>query len=109
ALHGQWYCLAQRAHLQEAQPSADELVRGAQDHSDRDGLVEGYRILAVTCFHLGNFRRALQYVRQGLALHNAKTHSSQVFLDGQDPGVCSLVWHGWLEWYLGSTDRALVS
>jgi DNA-binding winged helix-turn-helix (wHTH) protein/tetratricopeptide (TPR) repeat protein len=109
ALRGLWFFFQQRAQLRKAQSVAEDLLRFAQCQSDQAGLVEGYRILATTSFHVGKFPRSLQYVQQGLALYDAKCHSSHVFLDGQDPGVCSLVWQGWLEWYLGRPDQALVS
>ena len=109
ALRGLWFFLEQRAHLRKARSVAEELVRVARGQSDRAGLLEGYRILATTSFHLGNFPRALQYVQRGLALYDAECQSSRFYLDGQDPGICSLVWQGWLEWYLGRPDRALTS
>jgi DNA-binding winged helix-turn-helix (wHTH) protein/predicted ATPase len=108
-LRGVWIFAEQRADLQKAQAVAEDLLRIAQDQSDSAGLVEAHRILATTWFHLGNFSRALDHVQHGLALYDAKYHSSDAFLYGQDPGVCCHMWQAWAEWYLGYPDRAVDS
>ena len=75
ALRGLWFFFQQRGQLRKAQSVAEDLLRFAQYHSDQAGMVEGYRILATTSFHVGKFPRSLQYVQQGPALYDATCHA----------------------------------
>jgi DNA-binding winged helix-turn-helix (wHTH) protein/predicted ATPase len=108
-LRGLWFFAVQRADLRKARSMAEELLRVAARQRDGSGLVEGHRIMATTCFHLGNFTRALRHLQRGLALYDAERHSSHAFLYGQDPGVCCHAWHAWTQWYRGYPDQAVAS
>jgi len=108
-LRGLWSFSVMRADLHASQAVAEELLLVAGRVGDRAGLVEGHRIIATNCFHLGRFGSALDHLEQGIALYDADHHSAHTHLFGQDPCVSGLSWRGVTLWHLGREDDALAS
>ena len=109
ALRGQWFFALLRADLPRAHAIAAELLDVAARADDGGGLVEAHRFLATTWFHLGHYSRALDHVRQGLALYDPERHAAGASRHSHDSGVCCYAWQAWVQWHSGYPDQAVAS
>ena len=83
-----------------ARELGEQLLGLAQREQDPALLVEAYRALGSTLFHLGEFGAAQAHLEQGLTLYDAQRHHSHVFLYGawsrgylaspMQPGSCGI-------------------
>src|SRR5207249_11952479 len=96
-----------RAELQMGREVGEQLHSLAQRVQDPALLVEAYRSLGATFFHLGELTPARAHLEQGIALYDPQQHRSHAFLYGQDPGVAGLSYTAGVLWYLGYPDQAL--
>jgi predicted ATPase len=70
-------------------------------------LVEAYYSLGVTCFWLGEFASAREYLEQGIVHYDPQRHRAHLALFGQDGGAVCLCRVALVLWYLGYPDQAL--
>ncbi len=97
-----------RGEFLTARELGEQLLDLAQREQDPALLMEAYRALGSTLFHLGEFGAAQAHLEQGLTLYDAQRHHSHVFLyDGIEPGVIGLSYAAWALWHLGYPDQAL--
>ena len=96
-----------RGEFLTARELGEQLLGLAQREQDPALLVEAYRALGSTLFHLGEFGAAQAHLEQGLTLYDAQRHHSHVFLYGMEPGVFGLSYAAWVLWHLGYPDQAL--
>ena len=84
-----------RGEFLMARELGEQLLGLAQHEHDPALLVEAYRALGSTLFHLGEFSAAQAHLEQCLTLYDAQRHRSHVFLYGHGAGglwplLCSL-------------------
>jgi predicted ATPase len=79
----------------------------AQKEQDPALLIEAYRAMGSTLFHLGEFTSARAHLEQAMTLYDSQPHHSHVFLYSREPGVFGLSYAAWLLWHLGYPDQAL--
>jgi len=96
-----------RAELQTARELGAQLLRLAQRAQDPVLLVEAYYSLGVTCFWLGEFAPAREYLEQGIVHYDPQRHGAHLELFGQDGGAVCLCRMALVLWYLGYPDQAL--
>jgi TOMM system kinase/cyclase fusion protein len=96
-----------RAELQTARELGAQLLSLAQRAEDPVLLVEAYYSLGVTCFWLGEFALAREYLEQGIIHYDPQRHRSHLALFGQDGGAVCLCRVALVLWYLGYLDQAL--
>ena len=96
-----------RGEFLAARELGEQLLSLAQKEQDPAFLVEAYRALSSTLFHLGEFGAAQAHLEQGLALYDAQRHHSHVFLYSTEPGVFGLSYAALVLWQLGYPDQAL--
>ena len=96
-----------RGEFLTARELGEQLLGLAQREQDPALLVEAYRALGSTLFHLGEFGAAQAHLEQGLTLYDAQRHHSHVFLYGMEPGVFGLSYAALVLWHLGYPDQAL--
>jgi class 3 adenylate cyclase/predicted ATPase len=93
-----------RGELRTAHEFAEQCLNIAQRAHEVTLLVEAYWILGATQMWRGAFAPALEYVEQGIALHDPQQHTfPQAW---QDPGVACLCYCAVMLWYLGYPDTA---
>ena len=97
-----------RGEFLTARELGEQLLGLAQREQDPALLMEAYRALGSTLFHLGEFGAAQAHLEQGLTLYDAQRHHSHVFLyGGIEPGVFGLSYAALVLWHLGYPDQAL--
>ncbi len=97
-----------RGEFLTARELGEQLLGLAQQEQDPALLMEAYRALGSTLFHLGEFGAAQAHLEQGLTLYDAQRHHSHVFLyGGIEPGVFGLSYAALVLWHLGYPDQAL--
>ena len=97
-----------RGEFLTARELGEQLLGLAQREQDPALLVEAYRALGSTLFHLGEFGAAQAHLEQSLTLYDAQRHHSHVFLyGGIEPGVFGLSYAALVLWHLGYPDQAL--
>ena len=96
-----------RGEFLTARELGEQLLGLAQREQDPALLMEAYRALGSTLFHLGEFGAAQAHLEQGLTLYDAQRHHSHVFLYGIEPGVFGLSYAALVLWHLGYPDQAL--
>jgi predicted ATPase len=96
-----------RAELQAARELGAQLLRLAERAQDPVLLVEAYYSLGVTCFWLGEFAPAREYLEQGIVHYDPQRHRAHLELFGQDGGAVCLCRAALVLWYLGYPDQAL--
>ena len=96
-----------RGELHAARELAEQLLGLAQREQDPALLLEAYRALGSTLFHLGEFGAARAHLEQSLTLYDPQRHRSHVFLYGMEPGVLGLSYAALVLWHLGYPAQAL--
>ncbi len=96
-----------RGEFLTARELGEQLLGLAQREQDPALLVEAYRALGGTLFHLGEFGAAQAHLEQGMTLYDSQRHHSPVFLYGMEPGVFGLSYAAGVLWHLGYPDQAL--
>ena len=79
-----------RGEFLTARELGEQLLGLAQREQDPALLMEAYRALGSTLFHLGEFGAAQAHLEQGLTLYDSQRHHSHGFLYGTEPGVFGL-------------------
>ncbi len=90
-----------------ARELGEQLLGLAQREQDPALLVEAYRALGSTLFHMGEFDVAHAHLEQGMTLYDAHRHRFHVFLSNTEPGVFGLFYTALVLWPLGYPDQAL--
>jgi predicted ATPase len=96
-----------RGEFLAARKLGEQLLDLAQQAQDPSLLMEAYRALGCTLFHLGELGAAQAHLAQALPLYDAQRHRSHVFLYGMEPGVTGLTYTAWALWHLGYPAQAL--
>jgi predicted ATPase/class 3 adenylate cyclase len=96
-----------RGELLTARELGEQLLGLAQQEQDPALLVEAYRALGSTLFHLGEFGAAQAHLEQAMTLYDAQRHRSHGFLSNIEPGVIGLIYQAWALWHLGYPDQTL--
>jgi predicted ATPase len=96
-----------RGEFLTARGLGEQLHALARSTQDAALLVEAYRALGASSFHLGELIPARAYLERGIALYDFQQHRSHVFLYGIDPGVFGISYAAWVLWSLGYPDQAL--
>jgi len=89
-----------------ARELGEQLLGLAQREHDSALLIEAYRALGSTLFHLGEFGTAQVHLEQGLTLYDAQRHHPHAFFSNMEPGVFGLSYAALVLWYLGYPDQA---
>src|SRR5262249_26302050 len=90
-----------------ARELGEQLLGLAQREQDPALLVEAYRAVGSTLFHLGELGAAQAHLEQGLTFYDSQHHRSHEFLYGREPGVFGLSEAALVLWHLGYPDQAL--
>jgi predicted ATPase len=96
-----------RGEMLAARELAEQLLGLSQREQDPALLMEAYRALGGTLFHLGEFDAARAHLEQSLTLYDPQRHRSHVFLYGMEPGVLGHSHAALVLWQLGYPDQAL--
>jgi predicted ATPase len=91
-LHGQWVHVLVAGDLALARSRAEELLALGTERNDPVWTVMGCRIAAVTCFWLGEFIAARDYLERGLLLYDPADRSRYADLTVDDPHVVLLTY-----------------
>jgi predicted ATPase/DNA-binding SARP family transcriptional activator len=105
-LYGLWRMSGIRGQLQAMQALADEVMALARSAQDPDLLLEAYRAVGITAFHLGESVTARTLLEQGLTLYDRQQHAAHAFHYGHDPAVSCLGYLAHILWLLGYPDQA---
>ena len=107
-LFGVWRAAYSCAKFDEAYERGERLLETAQRGDDSGQLLEAHHTLWPTLTGLGQVKRALAHIEQGIALYDRAQHSSLAALyTGHDPGVCCHAHLATTQWTLGYPERAL--
>jgi predicted ATPase len=96
-----------RAEYRIAYEVAEQLLGMARHAQDPGLLVEGYAIMGVVLFYLGEFAAARTQLEQSMALYDPQHHRSHAVQYGQDPWVLCRAFLSWTLWILGYPEQAL--
>ena len=105
-LYGRWRMAGIRGQLHAAQTLGDQLMELGQSTQNPDLLLEAFRAVGCTAFHLGELVTARTLLEQGLALYDRQQHAAHAFLYGHDPAVTCLGYLAHTLWLLGYPDQA---
>jgi predicted ATPase len=100
-LWGVWTFYLVRAELGTARRVAEEFLRRAP------GLLYPRLSMEITLMHLGEFRPALDYFKEAIALYDPVRHRDDAFRYSQNPAIGSRCHAAWTLWFLGEPDQAL--
>jgi predicted ATPase/DNA-binding winged helix-turn-helix (wHTH) protein len=106
-LRGLWIFYAASSQFQTASEVGNQLFAQAQHAHDPALLLEAHRVLAPTCFFLGELAAAREHAEHGMALYTPHQHHTLALRYGQDSGVVCLAFAAWALWHLGYPDQAL--
>jgi predicted ATPase len=106
-LHGLRAFHTMRGEFLEARKLGEQLLGLALREQDPSLLMEAYRALGSTLFHLGELDAAQAHLAQALPLYDTQRHRSHVFLYALEPGVTGLIYAAWTLWHLGYPAQAL--
>jgi tetratricopeptide (TPR) repeat protein len=108
-LWGLWYVSFTRGDYTPAVQAGERLLETARRGNDGGQLLEAHHTLWPTLVTMGEVRRALPHLEQGIALYNRERHGSYASLyGGHDPGTCCRYFLALSQWGLGYPERALV-
>jgi class 3 adenylate cyclase/tetratricopeptide (TPR) repeat protein len=105
-LHGQWTHALLRADLASASRRAEELLEQGEVRNDEVWTLMGCRFRGVTCYPLGEFAAARDYLERGLKLFDPARRSIYSALTVDDSEVVMLTYLGYALLYLGDVDQA---
>ncbi|MGH7073050.1 MAG: ATP-binding protein [Stellaceae bacterium] len=105
-LHGQWQHALLRAELASARRRASELLDLGETRNDAVLKVMGCRASGVTCFPLGEFHGACDYLNRGLDLFDPDQRALFAGLTVDDGQVVMQYYSSWALLYLGDLDQA---
>jgi predicted ATPase len=105
-LHGQWAHVLLVGDLVLARSRAEELLTLGMERNDPVWTVMGCRLCGVTCFWLGEFIAARDYLERGLLLHDPAHRSRYADLTVDDPHVVLLSFLACTLLCLGYPDQA---
>ncbi|RFB75010.1 adenylate/guanylate cyclase domain-containing protein [Methylovirgula sp. 4M-Z18] len=107
-LWGGWRAAFAGARFEEAYERGQRLLETAQRGADSGQLVEAHHTLWPTLTSMGQAKRALAHIEQGIALYDRRRHGSLAALySGHDPGMCCRIHLALTQWTLGYPDRAV--
>jgi predicted ATPase/DNA-binding winged helix-turn-helix (wHTH) protein len=106
-LRGLWMFYAASGQFQTASELGKQLFAEAQHAHDPVLLLEAHRVLAPTCFFLGELAAAREHAERGMALYVSHQHDTLALHYGQNSGVACLAFAAWALWHLGYPDQAL--
>src|SRR6516165_6047028 len=105
-LHGQWVRVLLAGDLALARSRSEELLTLGMERDDSVWTVMGCRISGVTCFWLGEWIAARDYLERGLLLYDSTDRSSYAELTLDDTHVVMLTYLAWTLLCLGYLDQA---
>ncbi|HUG35780.1 MAG TPA: AAA family ATPase, partial [Candidatus Limnocylindrales bacterium] len=109
-LWGLWYVRFTRGDYLPAVTAGERLLDAARRGNDSGQFLEAHHALWPTLVSMGEVRRALPHLEQGIALYDRERHGSFASLyGGHDPGTCSHYFLALSHWGLGYPERALAS
>jgi tetratricopeptide (TPR) repeat protein len=109
-LWGLWYVRFTRTDYTRAVKAGERLLQTARQGNDSGRLLEAHHTLWPTLVSMGEVKRALPHIAEGLALYDRERHGSIASLyGGHDPGACCLYFQGFSYWGLGYPERALTA
>ena len=106
ALHGLWLFSLVWGVFQRARALGEQLLSLAQHQHHPVLLLEAHRVLATTCFYLGELGLTRTHAEQSHVLYD-RQHRTLAWLYSFDVGVACLVWEAHALWLLGFPDQAL--
>jgi len=107
-LFGLWSMYLVRGELHKAAERAEQLVRRAQQLSDRKLLMFAEYAVGQTAFFMGKFTAAGEHLAAAISIYDPEHDEPLGFLyGGVDSGVAFLSYMAWVQWHLGYADRAL--
>jgi class 3 adenylate cyclase/predicted ATPase len=116
ATRGLWVCHFIRADLKRAHDLSVELLQfakrirpnaTAQSMQQQAGyLIEAHRAIAMTMLYRGRFAASHYHLQRCIGLYTPDLHGELTERHGIDPGVVSLSYLGYLQWFLGRPDAA---
>jgi len=107
ALFGLWTFHVVRANHATSLEHASRFFALAEAAKNDELLLEGYLIVGITHFFLGNFAKALFNFEQCAKRYDRERHGGHAFQFGQDPGVIALNYLSWIYWMLGDSKEAM--
>ena len=105
-LHGQWTHALLRGELASARRRAGELLRLGEARGEPVWQVMGCRCSGVTCYPLGEFQTACDYLDRGLELFEPGRRSVFDQWTVDDVQVVMIYYSSWALLYLGHFDQA---
>ena len=96
-----------RGLLPKARPIGERLLEEAERTRDADLLLQAHRPHGLCLLYMGELGAARHHLERAVALYDPVRHAQHRFQYGSDPGVLALCNLAWVEWFLGSPDRAL--
>ncbi len=107
ALFGLWTFHVVRANHATSLEHASRFFALAEAAKNDDLLLEGYLIVGIAHFFLGDFAKALSNFEQCIKRYERERHGGHAFQFGQDPAVIALNYLSWIYWLLGDPKEAL--
>ncbi len=104
-LFGLWRFYLARADLSASEALAARLLAAAARHGDRQLLVPAHTAAGITAFYLGHFSQARGHLEEVQGLHDSSQGHQEALVYGQDLGVGTLGYLGWLLTLMGYFDR----
>jgi class 3 adenylate cyclase/predicted ATPase len=116
SMRGLWVFNFIRANLAKADDMNSDLLafatrsqpnETADDALEKTGyLIEAQRAIAQTMLYRGRFAEAQDHVWRGIRLYDINLHGHLTEIHAIDPGIVLLSYQGYVEWFLGHTDKA---
>ena len=108
-LWGSWVYHKVRSDLHLAEDIARRLIRLARDANDAAMLIQAHQSVAMTHMCLGNPAITVEQMNYAAAVYDARHHSANTLLYGQDPGVATLAFGAVALCIVGRPDEALAA
>ena len=115
AQHDQWLRRALRGlhtyHLVRGEIGvglriSERVMELAQGDVDAGHRIQVHRPHGLTLLYMGDFVAARRELEAAIALYDRDAHATHRFEYGSDPFVLAQAHLGWVEWFLGDSERA---
>jgi len=105
AYWGLWAGSLSRGELTPMQEAAEAFMRDPRQRPDSLKAGVGHRLVGMTCWFRGDFRRASRHLEHAVAVYDCKQDSIGRF--GYDAGVLAMINFACVLWPLGDVGRAM--
>jgi tetratricopeptide (TPR) repeat protein len=103
---GHWVGLLTRGEVQQSRATAEAFLADAAAAGKRMETAQAHRILALSCYALGNFAEARFHLNRAIELDDPARSAESRFRFGVDCRITALCYLALANWQIGEVDEA---